>query len=122
MLIIRIVLAAILISFPALARDNGRFAGSPLKQWFNALASKKGLCCSFADGQTVEDPDVDMSGLHYRVRIDGEWVEVPDDAVITEPNRFGRAVVWPYPAYVSKDDGSVITKTAIRCFLPGAGI
>ncbi len=36
---------------------------------------------------------------HYRVRIDGEWHEVPDDAVITEPNRVGRTMVWPMRGY-----------------------
>jgi hypothetical protein len=35
------------------ARDDGRFANSPLKTWFDRLASGKGLCCSFADGATV---------------------------------------------------------------------
>jgi hypothetical protein len=30
------------------ARDNGQFATSPLKQWFDNLSSKNGLCCSFA--------------------------------------------------------------------------
>ena len=35
------------------ARDpDGRYANSPLKQWFDQLASGKGLCCSFADGFT----------------------------------------------------------------------
>jgi hypothetical protein len=34
----------------ALARDDGRYANSPLKSWFDRLASGNGLCCSFADG------------------------------------------------------------------------
>ena len=33
---------------------------------------------------------------HYRVRLNGEWIVVPDNAVVTEPNKFGPAVVWPY--------------------------
>jgi hypothetical protein len=32
------------------ARDDGRFANSPLKEWFDRLASRNGLCCAFADG------------------------------------------------------------------------
>jgi hypothetical protein len=78
-----------------LARDDGRFANSPLKPWFDRLASGKGLCCSFADGVSVEDVDWDTQDGQYRVRIDGQWVIVPDVAVVTEPNRFGPAVVWP---------------------------
>jgi len=34
----------------ALVRDDGRYANSPLKSWFDRLASGNGLCCSFADG------------------------------------------------------------------------
>ena len=102
------------LSLPSHARDlDGKYKDSPLKPWFDSLASKKGLCCSFADGRMVDDPDIDMDGAHYRVRIDGEWIDVPDEAVITQPNKFGRAVVWPY-----LDDSG----TQIRCFLPGAGL
>jgi hypothetical protein len=109
---------ALWIMPPALARDDGRFADSPLKPWFDQLRSGKGLCCSFADGRAIADVDWDTTRegdqTHYRVRIDGEWIEVPDDAVVTEPNRYGRAVVWPY-----KDTTG---KTQIRCFMPGAEI
>ena len=94
-------------------RDDGRFANSPLKEWFDRLASKNGLCCAFADGVSVQDVDWDTQDGHYRVRIQGEWLVVPDDAVVTEPNRFGPAVVWPYT------DRFGITR--IRCFMPGAG-
>jgi len=95
------------------ARDDGRFANSPLKPWFDKLASGKGLCCSFADGVRVENVDWDSKDGNYRVRIDGQWIVVPDAAVVTEPNRFGPAVVWPYQ--------DAAGGTQIRCFLPGAG-
>ena len=39
------------------------------------------------------------SNGHYRVRLEGEWYDVPDDAVITEPNRVGRTMVWPIRGY-----------------------
>src|ERR1700733_9815922 len=95
------------------ARDDGRYANAPLKAWFDQLASGKGLCCSFADGVSVQNVDWDTQNGRYRVRIQGQWVVVPDTAVVTEPNRFGPAVVWPY----QDADGA----TQIRCFLPGAG-
>jgi hypothetical protein len=44
------------------------------------------------------------------VRLDGEWIDVPDEAVITEPNRVGRTMVWPLLGYMG---------TTIRCFMPG---
>jgi hypothetical protein len=78
-----------LVSSQPNARDDGRFANSPLKPWFDRLASGKGLCCSFADGFSVQDVDWDTQDGHYRVRIYGQWFVVPDDAVLTEPNRFG---------------------------------
>src|SRR6516225_10297114 len=37
------------------ARDDGRFANSPLKEWFDHLASRNGLCCAFADGVSLQD-------------------------------------------------------------------
>ena len=95
------------------ARDDGRYASEPLHAWFDQLASGKGLCCSFADGVSVENVDWDTQNGRYRVRIQGQWFVVPDAAVVTEPNKFGPAVVWPY----QDGDGA----TQIRCFLPGAG-
>ena len=79
-----------------LARDDGRYANSPLKSWFDQLASGNGLCCSFADGFRVDNVDWDTQDGHYRVRLYGEWIAVPDNAVVTEPNKFGPAVVLPY--------------------------
>lgn len=94
------------------ARDlDGRYAASPLKEWFDGLRSGKGPCCSDADGSAVSDVDWDTLNGHYRVRIDGEWIPVPDDAVITEPNRVGRAMVWPIKGYLG---------ISIRCFMPGS--
>lgn len=96
------------------AHDDGRFANSPLKPWFDQLASGKGLCCSFADGVSVQDVDWDTTNDgRYRVRLNGQWLVVPDAALVTEPNRFGPAVVWPYQ--------DMNGATQIRCFIPGAG-
>lgn len=101
----------IVIAILLLVRDDGRYANSPLKEWFNHLASGKGLCCSSADGQVVEDPDWESKDGHYRVRIGNEWIDVPDDAVIKEPNLYGRTMVWPMFS------GGLMT---IRCFMPGS--
>jgi hypothetical protein len=100
-------------SIVALARDDGRYANEPLREWFDQLASERGLCCSFADGRAIADVDWDTQDGRYRVRLNGEWLVVPDAAVVKEPNKYGRAVVWPY----MDANGA----TQIRCFLPGAG-
>jgi hypothetical protein len=94
------------------ARDlDGRYAHSPLKEWFDSLRSGKGPCCSDADGSAVSDVDWESSNGRYRVRIEGEWFDVPEDAVITEPNRVGRTMVWPLRGY---------SGLTIRCFMPGS--
>jgi hypothetical protein len=64
----------------AMTRDDGRYANSPLKPWFERLKSGRGLCCSGADGVALSDPDWDSQDGHYRVRIDGEWITVPDES------------------------------------------
>ncbi len=95
----------------AQARDDGRYANSPLKAWFDSLHSKRGdACCSNADGLALSDADWDTKDGHYRVRVAGEWVEVPADAVIAGPNRADHAIVWPY--YIQGHP-------VVRCFLPG---
>jgi len=107
---VALVAAAVLVG-NAMARDDGRYAGSPLKPWFDTLKSSKGLCCSDADGFAISDPDWESKDGHYRVRLEGEWIMVPDDAVITEPNRAGRTMVWPVKGSLG---------ISIRCFLPGS--
>jgi hypothetical protein len=96
------------------ARDRGQYANATpeLKAWLEGLKSGKGPCCSDADGTAVSDVDWESGKGHYRVRIDGEWVDVPDNAVITEPNRVGRTMVWP----IRDGVGGVY----IRCFMPGS--
>ena len=119
--LIGLVAALALVMLPALGRDvGGRYKDAPLHEWFNHLASQKGLCCSFADGYVVEDADWASANGHYRVRVpkaagskDMIWVEVPDEAVITEPNKAGRTMVWP----VYKRES-----VSIRCFMPGSMI
>ena len=97
---------------PALAHDPSR---PELNTWFDQLASKRGSCCSMTDGETVADPDWESKDGHYRVRLDGKWIDVPDDALITEPNLVGRTMVWPMPQF----EGDAIK---IRCFMPGTMI
>jgi hypothetical protein len=113
---LQVTCAALLIALaapPTAARDRGQFANSSpeMKAWFDGLRSGKGPCCSDADGSAVSDVDWETKNGHYRVRIDNEWVDVPDEAVITEPNRVGRTMVWPIRGYLG---------VTIRCFMPGS--
>ena len=106
-----LIASAAVFAGSATARDDGRYANSPLKQWFDSLRSGKGPCCSDADGSVVSDVDWESKDGHYRVRLDGQWIDVPADAVLTGPNRAGGPMGWP----VKEPLG-----ISIRCFLPGS--
>jgi hypothetical protein len=108
-----VILFMLLLCCSAQARDDGRYANSPLKPWFDSLSSARGNCCSFADGRRIDDADVTMRADGYYVQVDGQWILVPPDAVLTVPNKAGVPIVWPY-----KDASG---KIQIRCFIPGAG-
>ena len=106
--VMRIVLIFLLLCSPVLAHDASR---PELNRWFNNLASGRGLCCSLTDGVTVADPDWESRNGRYRVRLYGAWIDVPDDALITEPNGVGRTMVWPMLF-----NGEM----SVRCFMPGS--
>jgi hypothetical protein len=63
------LIAAIAVAtLPALGRDvDGRYKDSSLHDWFEHLASGKGLCCSYADGYVIQDADWESKNGHYRV-------------------------------------------------------
>lgn len=107
------VLLTALVSQFGYARDHGQFGqvDPEIHAWFERLRSAKGPCCSDADGSAVSDVDWESRNGHYRVRIDDQWIDVPDEAVITEPNRIGRTMVWPIRGYLG---------LTIRCFMPGS--
>lgn len=106
-----------LAPYLAAARDlDGRYANSPLKGWFESLHSRKGPCCSDADGTALSDVDWETKDGHYRVRIEGLWWDVPDEAVIREPNRAGRTMVWP--VYYRELDN--LLRVEVRCFIAGS--
>jgi hypothetical protein len=114
---IRMMLALLLLCLPALARDNGQYNSvSPeLRQWFRAQKSPKtgGLCCNEADGTYAEEEIRD--GVYW-TRFDltkGEWIPVPAEVVIKDPNRNGAPVAWWF-----FQDG----KLQIRCYAPGGGV
>lgn len=112
-----VVLLALLVlaimTLPSLAHPPG----APLEGWFNKLQSSKGKCCGDSDGFVLKDPDWESINGHYRVHIprdaagkDLVWVDVPDEAVLKEPNLAGPTMVWPIWQWPGVN---------IRCFLPG---
>jgi hypothetical protein len=122
MLAVRLVLMIGLVvagaALPASGRGlDNRYAAPPPRDWFEHLASAKGLCGRFADGYVTPDTNWQTKDGHYRVRLpeaitsnEMVWVDVPNTAVIAEPNKTGRTMVWPLYGH-----GGV----SIRCFMPG---
>lgn len=89
-----------------------------MKMWFQDLRAGKGPCCTGpegpqADARIIQDADwTATKDGHYRVFINKEWRDVPDEAVIKEPNKFGPTMVWTNNNYMSG--------LSIICFMPGS--
>jgi hypothetical protein len=115
-------IALLLAAAVILIRDpTGKWANDPLRPWFEALKNKVGMyCCAGADGHPLDESEWDIKDNTYRVLLQGEWIVVPDDAVISGPNKFGKAIVWLWPQEVLAwgDPAS----NFIRCFIPGSGV
>jgi hypothetical protein len=67
-------------------------------------------------------PLVQLSASEFRFRVkrpwrlvpvflEGQWLDVPDDAVLTQPNLHGRTVVWPIKMFAGM---------TIQCFIPAS--
>jgi hypothetical protein len=115
----------LLVAAVILVRDpTGKWAGDPLQPWFESLRNKTGLyCCARADGHPVADGEWDMKNNSYRVFLQGEWIVVPDGAVILGPNKFGKAMVWVWPQEMFASSGFASGgSTSILCFMPGSGV
>lgn len=106
-----VALAVLLSAAGSQAGDDGRYRNvrPDIEAWIESLTDKQGIpCCATADGGV---PDAWEMGPHrYRVKIHGEWLDVPDAAVIRTTNRLGHAIVW------IDSDGETM---GVRCFLPG---
>jgi hypothetical protein len=93
------------------ATDRGQFENLPddVRKWFKSVISPKGIpCCDVSDGYRT---DYDMREGAFWVPIEGEWMKVPESAVIRDAgNPVGEAIVW----YV-RHRGAII----ISCFVPG---
>ena len=99
---------------PANARDDGRYAQSQNKEYFDSLTDQHRMaCCSNADGQRVDDPNWGRyEDGTYWVVLYGKRLNVPPEAIVSQQNRVGYSVVWPYSL---PSDG-----LRIRCFMPGS--
>lgn len=109
------LLAIILFCAAAYAHDHEH---PELGDWYSSLHSSAGSpCCDkrdFDEGSatSLSDAEWDSVDGHYRVRIDGQWVTVPETAHVLGPNKDGRPIVWFW---------HLNGQPMVRCFIPGAG-
>lgn len=85
-----------------------------IRNWFRSQKNPKTgvLCCDESDGVYAEE-DIRDGEYWARWPANPEWMKVPDDVVIRDPNRHGAPVVW----WIYENG-----KPAIRCFAPGGGV
>lgn len=109
-LITMIIVLGHLLLRSAAAHDIER---PDLDDWYHGLHSDAGnWCCEGKEAIHLADIDWESKDGHYRVRVDGQWWDVPEGAVISKPNRDGRPLVWMNGGY-----GGF---TGPRCFMPGS--
>ena len=93
---------------------TGNTTTSPpdIRAWFKSVIAPNGVpCCDISDGHRT---DYDVREGAYWVPIEGQWMAVPERAVIRDRgNPVGEAVVW----YVHHR-GSII----ISCFVPADAV
>lgn len=92
---------------PAFGHDHNR---ADLNPWYQSLKSGRGPCCDGSDHKPLPEVDWEKREGRYWVRVEGQWVVVPDDAVLPGPNLDGRTLVWHFVG---------TSGIYIRCFAPG---
>lgn len=108
--IVLVIIGLVFLMKPAFAHDHNH---PERNEYLKSLYSKDGTWCCNGDDVTYldgSDWDTQRSGGGYRVRFEGQWLPVPDGAVVDTPNKLGTGLVWVGKGY----DG-----TYVRCFAPG---
>ena len=98
---------ALLFPAPSYTHQTG---SDPDADWFRTLHAKSGVsCCHMQDCYRVQR-DLEIKQNHYWLKYKGEWLEVPDEAILKdEPNPTGYPVACVHETYKAK---------SILCFIP----
>lgn len=103
-----VIIGVVFLIKPAFGHD---MAHPERNKYLMSLHSKDGTWCCNGDDVTYLNGSDWETGKRYRVRVDGQWLDVPDGAVVETPNKLGSALVWVSKGY---------SGTAVRCFAPGS--
>jgi len=113
-MVVALVAGLAALAGTASAFDHGQYNDVPadIRAWFKSVMAPNGVpCCDISDGHRT---DYDVRAGTYWVPIEGQWMEVPERAVIRDRgNPVGQAVVW----YVHHR-GAII----ISCFVPADAV
>jgi hypothetical protein len=115
--LIGLLLVVAIFVFFLVVRANAHDPKRPeLDKWFDSLSSEMaGLCCNGREAKALDDSDWDTKDAHYRVRLDGNWYDVPERSLVKQRNLVGHALVWVSVQKFYNGE----TRTVIRCFMPG---
>jgi hypothetical protein len=90
--IVALAIAGMLALVPALAHDHRNPANN---EWLKQQRNQNGnLCCDGDDWTRADDLEWSASAGRYKVRIGTDWLDVPPEALIREPNKMGHVLVW----------------------------
>ena len=126
-MILRAMALLVAVALPAIAAPPpGTDLSSPRHAWWECHHQPKNdiSCCSEADGHALIDADWRTGGKGYQVRVEGQWFDVPTNAVLTgdtcgmDPDDAGQseAKVWYTWSRGTNNEISVLN---VLCFLPG---
>lgn len=109
------IIGAWLWTVAAAAHDHARQEYHPdTLKWFKTLSNRLGhLCCDGTDSITPNGWRIGSKGYEVMLYPGGPWLEVPNTALVVQPNLLNEVHVWP----VYDAQGNVW----FRCFMPGAG-
>src|SRR5262245_40088931 len=85
--------AAVMAGGNAIAHDSSHNETNDawLKEQRNAAGQ---VCCNGDDVLPANGIEWDANGKYYRVKISGEWLDVPPWSLVRGPNRMGHTLVW----------------------------
>lgn len=111
LIVIAALLAVILFCVAAYAHDHEHPENDAC---LAGLMSKSGSsCCDGQDATRLDDAEWRTKGVHYQVELEGEWVDVPDNALI----QGGKGCPGPTRVWTMHLNGKLYP----HCFAPGAG-
>ena len=120
-ILVLVLSLALMLPATVMARQMGDYSveiSPQCRAKIKQLSRNGSNCCATADGWEAKEVVWDIENNHYVVVIEGTRYPVPDEAVLTESNCAGIAIVW----YVWDQEEQRDKKTIrFRCFWPGPG-